>query len=125
MTPTLLEPKTVYVVIGHSGEHDSYEHWVTRGFFDKANAEEFRDNCKAEAQRIKEKVLELDIEVGLRDSKEKYGYHFVDPDMLKIDPVEYWERYGEIIDPKNNHVDDHFQFDINYIDYTIDEVEIY
>jgi len=125
MTPTLLEPKIVYVVIGHSGEHDSYHTWVTKGFFDKDNAENFCINCKAEAHRIKEEVDKFNEEVGLKDSQEKYGYSFVDPEMLKIDPLEYWEKFSEIIDRKNNTVDEQFEFDMEYIDYTIDEVKVY
>lgn len=117
--------KKVYIVIGHSGEHDSYEHWIVKGFFDKDLADDHRINCKAEASRIKDIVTELDVEAGLKESKEIYGYHFVDPEMMKMEPLIYWERFSEIIDPKNNKFDDSFQFDREYMDYTVEEVDIY
>ena len=108
--------KTLYLVLGYSGEHDSYQHWIAKAFFDKDLADDYRINCVAEAGRIKDTIKKLEVDFGLGDTT-----RFMDVSVLK-DPVKFWDDYTEIT--KSHEFDPKFEFDAVYMDYLIEEIEV-
>ena len=108
--------KKVYLVIGYSGEHDSYQHWIAKAFFDKDLADDYRINCVAESGRIKEAIKKLEVDSGLGDTT-----RFMDASLLK-DPVKFWDDYTELA--KSHEFDPKFEFDAVDMDYLIEEIEV-